>query len=48
MTERDDRDCNTCRRFEPLTGICEKDGQEKDPCQEACESWEDWEETDER
>lgn len=48
MTPLDDRDCNTCRHFDPMDGKCGMDGEEHDPCQEPCERWADWEDTDER
>lgn len=42
LTLYDDRDCNTCKHFEPLTGVCSVHKTEVDPCDEACEKWEDW------
>ena len=42
MTDFDDRDCNTCEYFDPLTGICNVKKREVDPCDEPCEKWKDW------
>lgn len=42
MTDFDDRDCNTCEHFDPLTGICNVKKCEVDPCDDPCEKWKDW------
>lgn len=43
MTDKDDRDCNTCEHFDPMTGVCLVHNAEVDPCDEPCECWKDWE-----
>ena len=44
MTDIEDRDCNTCEHFDPMTGMCSVYRTEVDPCNDPCEHWRDWDE----
>lgn len=48
MADLNEKECNTCKFYDPSYGVCEIDGSYKWPYEPPCEKWVDWEENDER
>lgn len=48
MTDENEKCCDTCKHYSPMSGLCEEDMRPHHGYEQPCSKWVDWEEEMER